>query len=158
MPEYSLSTIFACMLCPEQGDGDSSWRTERGLDFLKHLEAAHGISAVRAKAEMRGSPVAHLCGGRNGSTHIKDLNLDGRLVGRRTESVTRKRMCSFCKVVEVAFECDAVMDRLRYPRKDGSKTCDAAMCRRCALEVGPDRHFCPKHRAQSGAPEQRSLF
>lgn len=158
MPEYSMTTIYACMLCPEQADGDQSWRTERGLDFLQHLAAAHGFDPVRAKVQMRGTPVAHLCGGRNGSTHIKDLHLDGRLVGRRTESVVRKRMCSICKVREGLFECDAVMDRVRFPRKDGSKTCDALMCRSCATEAGPDRHFCPKHQAQSRAPEQGSLF
>lgn len=37
-----------------------------------------------------------------------------------------------------------------------SKTCDAAICRTCAVTVGKDRHHCPSHpKAQPSLPGVR---
>lgn len=38
--------------------------------------------------------------------------------------------------------CDA-------PVGDQGKTCDMPLCAGCAAEVGPDKHLCPKHKAET---------
>lgn len=51
-------------------------------------------------------------------------------------------------------QCDA-------PTKRRSGTCDRHLCERCAVEVGPDRHLCPAHAAETAesAPAlQEALF
>lgn len=40
-----------------------------------------------------------------------------------------------------------------HPKRRGG-TCDRAICRRCATEIGPDQHHCPEHRE---APVQGAL-
>lgn len=75
----------------------------------------------------------------------------------------RPRKCGFCGRLGVAeLLCDAELERVRYPRKDGSTTCDAPICDRCAVQIGPDRHLCPRHREQTRAlataPQQGELF
>lgn len=56
----------------------------------------------------------------------------------------RGRKCSGCGARGAEFLCDGVLDRIRYPRVGGSKTCDAPMCRSCAREVDHDRHLCKR--------------
>lgn len=40
-----------------------------------------------------------------------------------------------------------------YPVK-AFRTCDRPICRRCATEIGEDRHLCPEHRKR---PRQEEL-
>ena len=52
-----------------------------------------------------------------------------------------RRRCKFCRAGYVTKLCD-------FPVADG-KTCDAAMCDKCATNVGPETDHCPKHRDQA---------
>ena len=56
----------------------------------------------------------------------------------------RRRQCSSCKQRPASFECDFPLSG-----KKTGKTCDKAICEGCAAEVGPDRHFCPPHKAHA---------
>lgn len=38
-----------------------------------------------------------------------------------------------------------------FPVGNEGKTCDMPLCPEHAHEIGPNRHWCPKHRAQRGA-------
>ena len=58
---------------------------------------------------------------------------------RRPGSRTR---CAFCGTMGAGFLCD-------WPTGKGKKTCDAKMCRGCAVNVGDDRDYCPEHAAQN---------
>ena len=42
-------------------------------------------------------------------------------------------------------QCDFPLDRVRYPRKSGSKTCDRWLCVSHAVSIGPNRDYCPHH-------------
>lgn len=62
-----------------------------------------------------------------------------------TRGDRRIRPCSSCGQASTLL-CD---EPLRGSKK--GKTCDAPLCRGCAVEVGPDRHLCPPHaRATKG--------
>lgn len=42
--------------------------------------------------------------------------------------------------------CDGKLERVRYPRKSGSKLCNRPLCVECALHVeGHDLDFCRTH-------------
>src|SRR5262245_40773709 len=46
------------------------------------------------------------------------------------------------------FECGSVADVLcDFPLSETGKTCDKALCLRCAPEVGVNKNFCAEHRA-----------
>ena len=51
---------------------------------------------------------------------------------------TRPRGCTVCGA-----RADKLCD---FPRGDG-KTCDAPLCARCAVAKGPERDWCPTHKA-----------
>lgn len=55
--------------------------------------------------------------------------------GRRSRTA-----CRFCGVPGAQLLCDAPV-----VRRGAARTCDAPMCARCAHELGPDRHVCPRH-------------
>jgi len=55
-----------------------------------------------------------------------------------------KQKCIACNA-EAPLLCD-------WPVGDG-KTCDAPICRRHAVHVGPDRDYCPEHARKSGQSE-----
>ena len=67
----------------------------------------------------------------------------------------RRRKCKTCGE-PANLLCDY---ELKGDRK--GKTCDAAICRRCAVEVGKDRHLCPTHdrwvRGMANAPDPAKL-
>jgi hypothetical protein len=72
-------------------------------------------------------------------------------------SAPRRKPCQFCKdrfrwdgiTRGASLLCDFPIAKTLG---GGEITCDAAMCDLCALEVGPDRHHCPKHKAFGGVP------
>lgn len=49
----------------------------------------------------------------------------------------RRKRCSVCRQRPETKLCD-------HPTGPG-KTCDAALCNVCAVNVGPDRDMCPQH-------------
>ena len=51
----------------------------------------------------------------------------------------RAKPCAVCKSPSTQL-CDFP---LTGPK--AGKTCDAPLCRRCAVKVGPDRDYCPAH-------------
>jgi hypothetical protein len=62
----------------------------------------------------------------------------------------RRATCQHCGA-PAGLLCD-------YPTTAGG-TCDRRICSRCACEVGPNRHYCPKHAAFADTvPVQGSLF
>ena len=55
--------------------------------------------------------------------------------------------CKFCPV-ELMQACDAKLlcDFVVGKTRGGKDiTCDKPICDHCAKEVGPDKHFCPRH-------------
>lgn len=86
---------------------------------------------------------------------------DGTLVIAclRSRRHPKPKVCSFCKAPASAdLLCDAELERVRYPRKDGSTTCDAVMCSKCAFEIDHDVHLCPRHRTRARLPKQAALW
>jgi hypothetical protein len=61
----------------------------------------------------------------------------------------RRRRCSCGCGRWATLLCD-------HPKAAGG-TCDKAVAPECALEVGPDRHHCPKCQKTSETPRQGSL-
>jgi hypothetical protein len=55
-------------------------------------------------------------------------------------SRVRRRRCSACGNLGAEILCDG-------PGARAGKTCDRALCRRCATSVGPDVDLCPAHAA-----------
>jgi len=52
---------------------------------------------------------------------------------------TKAKVCRFCRKRFAKFLCD-----WKIPGGNG-KTCDAPMCRSCAINVGPEKDLCPPH-------------
>lgn len=65
--------------------------------------------------------------------------VDGKIVGRMQVDV-RDKKCSSCGGFGATQLCD-------YPvtRKGAPATCDRACCAKGAVNVGPDRDYCPPH-------------
>jgi hypothetical protein len=71
--------------------------------------------------------------------HCRDIVIDGKVVGIACGSRSRPKPCKQCGARSTRL-CD-------YPlagKKRGT-TCDAPLCDRCAVKVGPDRDFCRPH-------------
>ena len=55
------------------------------------------------------------------------------------------------------YHCDALTgeylrcsgDPASCPVNEQGDTCDMPLCERCATEIGPDKHLCPKHKESS---------
>lgn len=66
-------------------------------------------------------------------------------------------VCSSRSRTKPCRQCGARSSRLcDYPlagKKTGT-TCDAPLCERCAVKVGPDRDYCRAHAAMSAKPPQ----
>ena len=56
----------------------------------------------------------------------------------------RIRSCIVCRAPATR-ECDWRLDRVRYPRKSGSHTCDAGLCAQHTFSPAPDKDLCPNH-------------
>lgn len=87
-------------------------------------------------------------------SHIK-LN-DGTTVIVR-HSAARGPLCKFCRhrfrwdgrTHRASLLCDFEIGRTLGGE---AMTCDARVCAKCAKEVGPDKHFCPKHLRKTDFP------
>ncbi len=62
-------------------------------------------------------------------------------------SRTPPKKCSVCSAPRADKLCD-------FPIAEG-KTCDSALCNNCAVRVGTDLDYCPKH---PNDPGQKCLF
>ena len=70
----------------------------------------------------------------------------------------RRRHCFSCGNV-AKYLCDAPLERVRYPRKSRSRTCDRPLCDACRIEVAPGLDLCQSHRSLEQAVRgQLSLF
>jgi hypothetical protein len=60
----------------------------------------------------------------------------------------RLPLCRFCRQRPADKLCD-----FKVPVGDvgHTRTCDTAMCYRCATPVGPDLDYCPNHAAEGAA-------
>jgi hypothetical protein len=69
----------------------------------------------------------------------RTLYLDGVAIGIACDrSRPQSHKCSSCGWGGANLQCD-------YPVKKKSGTCDRWLCKRCALDAGPDKHHCPPH-------------
>jgi hypothetical protein len=56
----------------------------------------------------------------------------------------KPKLCPFCRKREATLLCDHPDTR---PAAKPGATCDNPICGSCATGVGPDRDYCPVHRA-----------
>lgn len=59
----------------------------------------------------------------------------------------KSRRCIVCRRAPATALCDAPLERPRYKRKSGSKTCDRPLCAGCAIHRDEDVDVCPEHKA-----------
>jgi hypothetical protein len=82
------------------------------------------------------------------------FNIGGTLV--HVKSAKRSLPKCRCELGPGAGLCGAMAPLLcDYPV--GKRTCDAPLCESHATQVGPDRHYCPRH-AAGEPPPQADLF
>lgn len=56
----------------------------------------------------------------------------------------RSHKCSSCGYLSARKQCDYPV-KPKLHRKIAKATCDRWLCDRCAVNVGPDRDYCPPH-------------
>jgi succinate dehydrogenase/fumarate reductase-like Fe-S protein len=72
----------------------------------------------------------------------------------------RGRNCSACGAFvngRQVLLCDYPTDKEKrfgtFARPRNSKTCDKALCPKCAVHVGPDKDYCPSHKERPAQGE-----
>jgi len=70
----------------------------------------------------------------------------------------KRRRCSVCGDLTTVVLCDFVLEgqALLFGEPGAkSRTCDAPLCKRCAIHIPPDTDFCPDHRPRPCQHEDR---
>jgi hypothetical protein len=67
-------------------------------------------------------------------------NMPGGVAFVKRSRPTPKK-CAICGKREATYQCDFPTPTKEKP----AKTCDAFLCARCLVPVGPDRDYCPHH-------------
>lgn len=88
-------------------------------------------------------------------TPCDPIDLGGGVTGHLCSRGRRLkvRQCIACGRSGADIQCD----HPKPAKMRRSKTCDAWLCRGCAVEVGPDKHHCPTHPTSPAAPYEPEL-
>lgn len=105
-----------------------------GADYRGELAPE---DAIAPPADVEPPPTI-LYGAHNGRC-VPFITTDGQGGGYITMDRPRRRRCRTCDAIGAELLCDFPLAK---------RTCNAPICERCAREVGPNLHHCPRHQEQ----------